>query len=71
MTFLGYLVQGEDGFASNWSIVHFLSGCVPHAIWAYWIAAPTWVSLYLLATAASLFELVENSPGAGRIMWTW
>jgi hypothetical protein len=69
--FAAYLLLGEDGFASNWSIMHFLSGAVPHAVWAYWVPGETWVSLYLLAMAACLFELVENTPGAGRIMWSW
>ena len=70
-SFLGYLVQGESGFASAWSIPHFLSGLVPHAIWAYFIPADAWISLFVLATLAALFELVENTPGAGKVMWTW
>lgn len=69
--FLGYLVQGEDGFASAWSIMHFLSGMVPHALYAWFVEADAWISLFVLAVAACVFELVENTPGMGRIMWTW
>ena len=68
--FLGYLVQGEDGFASNWSIMHFLSGLVPHALYAWLLGGDAWISLYVLAFVACVFELVENTPGAGKIMWT-
>lgn len=51
--------------------MHYLSGFVPHAVLVYWTDVATWVSLFVLVTSACLFELVENSPGAGKIMWTW
>lgn len=63
--FLGYVLLGEGGLYSNWSIMHFLSGFVPHALYAYLLTdAAHWISLYVLTFAACVFELVENTEGA-------
>jgi hypothetical protein len=63
------LVVGEIGVYSHWTIMHFLSGLVPHAIFVFLTSADHWISLYVLAMIACLFELVENEPGNGEWMW--
>lgn len=66
------LVVGEEGLYSHWSIVHFLAGFVPHALFAYLLEdVEHWISLWLLAFGACAFELVENTPGNGKWMWSW
>ena len=69
--FLQYMIQGENGYASAWSLMHFWSGLAFHAVWAWWIPAATWVSLFVVAVGSSVFELAENAPGLGEEMFSW
>jgi hypothetical protein len=71
MGFLDGLVQGEPGYYSSFSIVHFLSGFVPHSLWLWWVPAEEWISLLALSTLACLFELLENEPKAAKTVWSW
>ena len=65
-----YLTRGERVWISDWSIVHFLSGLVPHALYAYLLSFDHWISLYVLAVGACLFELFENHRSDGEFLWT-
>ena len=70
-SFAAYATQGEDGYLSNWSIVHALFGYSVHLLWKWVpIGAPTWLSLFIVAVLACVFELVENEPTMGQKLWT-
>ena len=64
-----FLLRGERVWCSNWSIVHFLVGLVPHALYAYLLTWDHWISLYVLALGACLFELFENGTMFPQRVW--
>lgn len=69
--FAAYATQGEDGYLSNWSIMHTLFGYSVHLLWKWaGVGAPTWLSLFMVAVLACVFELVENEPTFGQKLWT-
>lgn len=64
-------VFDEQGFASAWSVNHYLSGHCFAILWLWVIHGDDWVGLFILASGASVFELIENARGMGTVMWTW
>ena len=51
--------------------MHYLSGHLWTIIWVWAINGDASVGLFLLATGACAFELLENTPGTGIPMWSW
>jgi hypothetical protein len=63
------LVQGEDGMFSIFSLAHFLFGAVFNLVWIIAGVGEAWVASLVISTAAMLFEVAENSPYVGSVVW--
>ena len=61
--------QGETGYLSIYSIVHFVAGWLWHVVWVWTGAGSTWVSAWLVAVLAIVFELAENSRLVSYWIW--
>ena len=69
-SFAAQAAQGERGYVTIYSIVHYVSGWVWHLLWQWNDTGSTWLSLFLLATLAIVFELGENSQIVSYWIWS-
>ena len=61
--------QGEEGYVSVFSLVHFVAGWLFHLVWVWTSAGAAWVSLFLVASLAVVFEIAENSRMVSYWIW--